>query len=382
MSRGKTGFSTCCLIWFGAAVSIAEIEAGCAIGGNWLALLAGHALGGVMLWAAGMLGASTGKNAMETTVGTFGVGGMRFFAALNVVQLVGWTAVMIAQGGTAVSELTGLPHGLMCAGLAVLIGIWIFIALGDRLHLATLAVGALALLSLALSWKLLGVGTRTEVVSAGFWPAFEISVAMPLSWLPLISDYTSTASRPRAATAASAVVYTVASLWMYALGVLLSRIGATSVANGIVKSGLGAIGLVVIVFSTVTTTFLDAYSSGESVRSVFPGAPTRLIGVGVCAVGAVLAVAGVTDHYIGFLYLISSVFAPMATVLLADRYLIRRGGVRWNLLAWLVGFVVYRLSDASPVGPTLTAVGASAVAALVQLAWTGRSGLRKIEEIR
>lgn len=69
MNRGKTGFSTCCLICFGAAVSIAEIEAGCAIGGNWLAFLAGHALGGGMFWAVEVLGASTGMNVMETTVG-------------------------------------------------------------------------------------------------------------------------------------------------------------------------------------------------------------------------------------------------------------------------------------------------------------------------
>lgn len=41
----KTGVFANGLIWFGAAVSIAEIEAGCSIGGNWSALIAGHLLG-------------------------------------------------------------------------------------------------------------------------------------------------------------------------------------------------------------------------------------------------------------------------------------------------------------------------------------------------
>ena len=99
----KTGVFANGLIWFGAAVSIAEIEAGCSIGGNWSALIAGHLLGGLMLFAAGLLGAVTGRNAMETTAATFGRNGMRMFAALNIVQLVGWTAVMIAQGGAAVA---------------------------------------------------------------------------------------------------------------------------------------------------------------------------------------------------------------------------------------------------------------------------------------
>ena len=356
----KTGVFANGLIWFGAAVSIAEIEAGCSIGGNWAALVAGHLLGGFMLYAAGLLGAISGRNAMETTSATFGLSGTRMFAVLNIVQLVGWTAVMIAQGGAAVSQLTGLKHMLPCLALAVLIGVWIFVAFGDRLHLATIAMAALAALAVVLTWKLLGVEATGEVAEVGFWPAFEISVAMPLSWLPLISDYTSTAARPRTSTAVSAAVYTLVSLWMYALGVLIARIGATSIADGIVKSGIGMIGLVVVVFSTVTTTFLDAYSAGESAKSLLAKARPQVIGVAVCAVGGILAVCGVMDHYIDFLYLISSVFAPMATVLLVDRYLIRRGRVLWNLFAWLAGVLAYQFAGGSPIGPSLTAIAVSA----------------------
>lgn len=366
----KTGVFANGLIWFGAAVSIAEIEAGCSIGGNWAALVAGHLLGGLMLYAAGLLGAISGRNAMETTSATFGLNGTRMFAVLNIVQLLGWTAVMIAQGGAAVSQMTGLAYALPCLVLAILIGVWIFVAFGDRLHLATIAMGALAVLAIVLTWKLLGVQPTGEVAEVGFWPAFEISVAMPLSWLPLISDYTSTADRPRTSTAVSAAVYTLVSLWMYALGALIARIGASSIADGIVKSGIGTIGLVVVVFSTVTTTFLDAYSAGESAKSLIARARPKLIGVMVCAIGGALAIGGVMDHYINFLYLISSVFAPMATVLLVDRYWIRRGRVLWNLLAWLVGVVVYQLAGSSPIGPTLTAIAASAL-------MTGLQGLQK-----
>ena len=357
----KTGVFANGIIWFGAAVSIAEIEAGCSIGGNWAALVAGHLLGGFMLYAAGLLGATSGRNAMETTSATFGRNGMRMFAVLNIVQLVGWTAVMIAQGGAAVSQLTGLAYMLPCLALAVLIGVWIFVAFGDRLHLATIAMAALAVLAVALTWRLLGVEATEAVAEVGFWPAFEVSVAMPLSWLPLISDYTSTAERPRASTAVSAAAYTLVSLWMYALGVLIARVGASSIADGIVKSGIGMIGLVVVVFSTVTTTFLDAYSAGESARSILAKAPPRLIGVAVCALGGTLAVCGLMDHYIDFLYLISSVFAPMATVLLVDRYLIRRGHVLWNLVAWLAGVIAYQLAGGAPIGPSLTAISVSAL---------------------
>lgn len=39
------------LIWFGAAISVAEIEAGREIGANGLALVSGHLLGGLILSA-------------------------------------------------------------------------------------------------------------------------------------------------------------------------------------------------------------------------------------------------------------------------------------------------------------------------------------------
>ncbi|MGI6495953.1 MAG: cytosine permease [Kiritimatiellia bacterium] len=363
----KTGVFTNGLIWFGAAVSIAEMEAGFSMGGNVAALVLGHLFGGCMLYGAGLVGATTGRCAMETTAATFGRPGMRFFAFLNLLQLVGWTAVMIAQGASAIAMIGNFPRLLPYLMLTTLIGVWIFVAFSDRFHLATLAVGLLAVLCVALTFRLARLPpstTKALPVSSGFWPAFEVSIAMPLSWLPLISDYTSTAKRPYAATATSTIVYTLTSLWMYALGMLLAHIGAESVADGIVRAGLGVAGLFVVVFSTVTTTFLDAYSAGVSVKSILPRIPPRLAGVVVCAIGGVLAILGILDRYIDFLYFISSVFAPMAAVFLVDRYLVRRGFRVWNLLSWVAGFVTYHVATASPIGPTLSAIAVSSTLAL------------------
>lgn len=359
----KRGLLSNGLLWFGAAVSIAEIEAGTRIGGCWSALLAGHLLGGLMLFAVGLIGAQTGKNAMETTSAAFGVNGMRLLAALNIVQLAGWTAVMIAQGGAAAARLTGSPSAPPVLALAVVLGVSLFVTCGDRLHLASVAMGLLALLAVVLTARLVGVETAGTVAPLGFRTAFEISVAMPLSWLPLISDYTSTAARPKTATAVSAGVYTLVSLWMYALGMQIAGLGDGTLTDAVAVSGVGAVGLGVVVFSTVVSTFLDAYSSGESSRAVFPRAPVRVIGVAVAALGGALALAGIMDHYIGFLSCLSSVFAPMASVLVVDRYLVRLGRIRWNVCAWLAGVAAYHLAGFSPVGPTLTAVLVSAVLA-------------------
>lgn len=42
---------------------------------------------------------------------------------------------------------------------------------------------------------------------------------MPLSWLPLISDYTREAEKQVKATFASAFTYGITSCWMYVIGI-------------------------------------------------------------------------------------------------------------------------------------------------------------------
>jgi len=358
-------------IWFGAAVSVAEIEAGIQSGGNWPALICGHVLGGLLLFAAGMIGARTGRNAMETTAGAFGALGGRLFATLNILQLVGWTAVMVSQGAAAVHALADVPTAWGCAALAALVAAWLFVVAHDKFHLATVGMVLLAILAGVMTQRLGALPAAgadgAKTVPPGFWTAFEISVAMPLSWLPLISDYTRNAKRPVAGTATAAGVYTFVSIWMYALGMLLARSGASGLAAGIVKAGIGGVGLAVVVFSTMTTTFLDAYSSGESAKAMFPTVNAKAVGVLVCALGAVLAASGIVDRYVDFLYLIASVFAPMAAVLLVSHYVVRETHARWNFVSWIAGLAAYQICGTSPIGPTLTALLVSAIFACVPL---------------
>ena len=102
-----------------------------------------------------------------------------------------------------------------------------------------------------------------------FGAAVELAVAMPLSWLPLISDYTREAEKPVQATAASVVVYGLVSCWMYVIGMGAAIFtGEYDIAVIMVKAGLGIAALVILVFSTVTTTFLDAWSAGISAESL------------------------------------------------------------------------------------------------------------------
>mgnify|MGYP000773069026 FL=1 len=127
------------------------------------------------------------------------------------------------------------------------------------------------------------------------------------------------------------------------------------------KTGFGIVGLVIIIFSTVTTTFLDAYSAGVSSVSISEKINEKWAAIIVTVIGTVAAIVYPMDNITNFLYLIGSVFAPMIAVQIADYFILKKANAKdmafqWrNLGVWLIGFVLYRvlMHIDTPVGNTL-----------------------------
>ena len=157
-----------------------------------------------------------------------------------------------------------------------------------------------------------------------FGAAVELSVAMPLSWLPLISDYTREAKEPVKSSAVSALVYGLVSCWMYVIGMGAAIFtGESDIAQIMLKAGLGIAGLLIIVFSTVTTTFLDAYSAGISSETIVSKWKGNHVAIVVTITGTIAAIVYPMDNITDFLYLIGSVFAPMIAVQIADFFFLK-----------------------------------------------------------
>ena len=357
------------LIWFGAGVSLAEILTGTyfstlGFGKGFAAIIVGHVIGCVLLFLAGVIGGKSRLSSMETVKSSFGSRGGLFFALLNVLQLVGWTAIMIYDGALAAGGIFSSGHWIWCLVIGALIVVWIMVGITNLGKINTVAMTALFLLTLVLC-KVIFFGGNTVLSqpddSLSFGAAVELAVAMPLSWLPLISDYTREAEKPVAATAVSAVVYGLVSCWMYVIGMGASILtGESDIAQIMLKAGLSVIALIIVVFSTVTTTFLDAYSAGISNESIFPQFKGQYVAVAVTVVGTIGAIVFPMDDITGFLYLIGSVFAPMIAIQIADYFILHRDRRRTafdarNLVIWVIGFVLYRIlmNVDMPVGNTL-----------------------------
>ncbi|KAF4531164.1 hypothetical protein B566_EDAN019201, partial [Ephemera danica] len=120
-----------------------------------------------------------------------------------------------------------------------------------------------------------------------FGAAFELSIIMPLSWVPLVADYACKARSARSACLAPALGYLGGSLWMYLLGFAGALLtGKADPTPMLLAAGLGLAALGVLVLTTVTTTFLDVYSAVASARNIAPELSAQKGSIVVVALGA------------------------------------------------------------------------------------------------
>jgi putative hydroxymethylpyrimidine transporter CytX len=302
---------------------------------------------------------------MESVRISFGRHGSLVFSISNIAQLTGWTAIMVFSGSVAAQYLMPqLERGLWCVVIGALIVVWSALGLRKMAKFQAIASGLLFVLTLLMCRVVFG-DPGAQVPSPpsdplSFGAAVELAAAMPLSWLPVVGDYTRRARKPLAGATSTTLAYTLGSCWMFVIGLGAALFAASADITAILAAtGLGA-GISTVVLSTVTTAFLDAESAGVSAQSIFPRANARLLGIGVAITGVVLAMFVPVAHFEGFLYLIGSVFAPMAAILAVDFFIFRNDASSKpasleNLALWAAGFMLYRISMAwdTPLGNTL-----------------------------
>lgn len=380
-NKGRTSLFENGLIWFGAGLSIAEILTGTSFaplgfGKGILAIIIGHIIGCLMLFCAGIIGGKERKSAMDTVTMSFGADGSKFFAFLNVLQLVGWTSIMIYDGALAANGIFNTGNWVWCLVICALIILWVVIGITNLGKINTVAMAALFILTIIMCKVIFFSdisGVKVSGDSMSFGAAVELAVAMPLSWLPLISDYTREAKEPVKATLVSTIVYGIVSCWMYIIGMGAAIFtGESDVAQIMVKAGLGIIGLLIVVFSTVTTTFLDAYSAGISSETILSKLNGKYVTIAVTVIGTVAAILFPMDDITDFMYLIGSVFAPMIAIQIADYFILKADKSSKkvdmiNAVIWVIGFVLYRylMTVDIPVGNTLPDMAVTIVIAVI-----------------
>jgi nucleobase:cation symporter-1, NCS1 family len=371
----------------------------------------GSVIGVTLLGLTGVVGSQTGLPTMVCLRPALGLGGSYVATGINVVQLLGWTVFELVIMGHAanatIRTLTGFDAPwvwiLAFGGAVIALGLWGPVAV-VREWLTKFALWAVLVTTGWLTWRLVGrvdLAALWSAPAAGglpFWAAVDIVIAMPISWLPLVSDYSRYARRPAPAFWGTTLGYLVANVWFYALGaVILLGMGTSPEPKAFVEAIAllaGPVVLLVLLADETDEAWADLYSCAVSIQNVLPRASARLLVGALGGAAIVLALVFDVTRYEAFLLLIGAVFVPLFGVLAADYFVVRRGhyapaallaatgaggvapGVRWQgVLAWALGFGTYLwiagrleplgLAGVPTVGASLPSLALAAVVYLV-----------------
>lgn len=314
-----------------------------------LAILTGAVIGNVLLGLAAAVGSDVGVPTMVLLRAPLGVRGSYAPTVLNVLQLLGWAAFEVIVMAQAVDLLAvrfvGLPSAYPLWAL-VFTALTVLMALGGpvvvvKQWLERFAVWAVALSTLWITVALLGAYdlrallARPGTGEMSFWLAVDLVVAMPISWFPLVADYSRFARSRRDAFWGTAVGYFVPHVWFYALGAALvlaagvvfdPRAPIAPLLAAIASLTAGWLALLVILVDETDEAFANIYSTAVSVQNLVPAASQRRLIVGIGAVVLLVAWTVPLTQYESFLLLIGSAFVPLLGVLAADYFLLRGGG--------------------------------------------------------
>ena len=322
------------------------------------AIVAGTALGCALLAAVARAGAITGAPTMVLLRGLLGRSGSYAPTVLNLLQCVGWATYEIwIISFAAHSVWDGFPrwgYVLVAGAIATLMALR---PLGSVRLLKRIAVVAVLACSAYFLVETLRrpLGGLTEGSWTGFWTSMDLVVALPVSWIPLVADYSRFSRSPRAAALGTGIGYAASSAVFFLLGVLALRAYADAsadVVGALLAVPAGAIALVILAVDEVDEAFANIYSTATSAQNVVPRADRRVLAVLVGGLATVLALAVDGGAYEPFLFLIGAVFVPLAATVVVDFALSKSGydtsdgaPARWPmLLPWLAGFAGYQLT--------------------------------------
>jgi putative hydroxymethylpyrimidine transporter CytX len=342
-------------------------------------IVLGSIIGVGLLAVVGAAGATDGVPTMVLFRPVLGRAGSYFPSALNVAQLIGWTAVelwaMSFVADLVAVEVFGVEArwawlafaAVVCTGLALWGPVGVTRIWMERF--GAWVIGGISLAVTILVFTQEGIGDALSAPGTGGFPTFgsalDLVIAMPASWLPLVADYNRFARTARGSFMGTLIGYLVANVWLYALGALLI-LGAgadpspAGIAGGILAVAGGTIAgvlfLVGLLVGETDEAFADIYSGAMSLKNVFPRVPRAALVIVIAAVSTGLAGWLTMERYESFLFLIGSVFVPLFGVFVAERFFGDTGrgdpkpGVRWApVIAWTAGVVAYH--GVAPTGP-------------------------------
>lgn len=330
-----------------------------------LVSLLGSILGSVLLGLVGVIGARESIPTMVSLRPSFGLYGSYIPTILNIIQLIGWSSFELLIMGEAAESIVGVEGSRWI--WTIILGIWcLLLAIWGPSTVVRqwLEKFAIWLVYISTIWITYMVFTNSSVLGklmfssynpSNFLLALDLVIAMPISWVPLISDYNRFSGKAGDSMKGTFLGYTLANTWFYFLGAgLYLAFPGETIVKSISILFFGNIALLLILVDETDNAFADIYSAAVSIQNVNSRVRQWISSTAITVISMIIALAIPLAKYEDFLYLIGASFIPITAIILIDYFILR--DMHYNddmiyddvekinfigVLSWIVGFFTY-----------------------------------------
>jgi cytosine permease len=367
--------------------------------------LSGIVVGSLILTFIGILtsvlGSRTRLSSYMLARIAFGTQGSTLLNLAFALSLLGWFGVNINLFGDAMARLLVALWGYtgpvwpveLVAGL--LMTFTTLVGLRAINALSVIIVPVLAFVCLLMLFDSLKAGSigdilgRAPLTGMSFGDTVSSVVGGVIVGAVVMPDTCRFIDRTRGAVWTSILTYFVTGVIVTAIGGIAAlATGKVEILDLMLFMGLGAGAFAIVLGGSWILNALNLYSAALSIGVAVPRSRREITTV-VCGVaGTLLAFLQILDHFLTFLFYLSIVFVPIASIIIVDFFIIRPGAYvgaaiesirpveATALIAWAAGACVAVLGSAGYLRLTgIAAVDAMLVSAVLYgaLRWRPRA---------
>jgi nucleobase:cation symporter-1, NCS1 family len=303
-------------------------------------IILGSVVGSILLGLAGKIGSDNSIPSVVSMRPSFGIYGSYLLTILNILQLIGWATFEITILSKAASIIT---HGFINFYIwSIIFGIiTIVFGISGPLGIIKQWINKFAiwivygstiimLINLILSSSGLLHNTTSLIAnnnSFDFFNSLDLVIAMPLSWLPLVSDYNRFAKNSKNAFFGTFIGFTITNILFYLIGVLLGINDVFEILFAIQTFFYGFI-LLILIVDEIDNVFADIFSSAMSFKNIFNKINYKYLVISFTVLSCILSNIIPINQYQSFLLLVGALFSPLFTIVLIDYYILKKGKVK------------------------------------------------------
>lgn len=334
----------------------------------------------VIQWAGnafnGYMGAKTGRASSVLARSSFGAAQSRFIIATVIfIVCLGWWAVQTAVAGNAICAMLGIDYvarwgtwAIITTVIGLIFAIPSIIGYSSMKWTDYVAVPAgliLVALGIYLSFKNFGLDAimafKPQAQSMTFLGAVSLILSINVSQWVIAADYTRFAKpRIKDNMLIPLGIIGIGFPLMYVGAMMAIGQGTADIVAVMVALGFPLWGFIVLWLSTWTSQLVNNYTMGLSLSNLFNITSSKgrsVITLAGTLIAIAVALSGILNHFMDFLYLTALAYPAMAGIMFVDFFIRKQewqDNKGWNwmaTIAWISGIIIgYYTTYVNPMG--------------------------------